>query len=406
MPTTVVKTIGTTGRDYSTIQAWEDAKPANLVTADQVWKGECYNDSEFTAGVTIAGSTTDATRFTWLTAASGQGFADHPNRLTNALRYNRSNGVGVSITGDNYAAILRMEENYCVVSRMQFKSSGTYTNSNSSANISNQNCRFDSNIFEYTGTVTLLSVGHDAIVVVNNVLVANGTNLAANVVGVAGYNGVFVSNTIVRPSDRAAAGTGIALAAGYTGTLVQNNAVFNLTSAFGGAGGTHASSGYNLTDAASAPGSNNQVSKTFANQFQGTTSSAQDWRIKSGADAINNGTRAQSYTNDLDIVATARSVTTPTIGAWEAGAALPIYLRMNTALASGTQRKLTVWSDTSYASVLYNLQAVTASAAGVLEFVATGVTVGNWYPAAVIAHGANETVSIAGTGCAWMQAGN
>ena len=38
MPTTTTKTIGSTG-DYSTLQAWEDACPANLVTADEIWRG-------------------------------------------------------------------------------------------------------------------------------------------------------------------------------------------------------------------------------------------------------------------------------------------------------------------------------------------------------------------------------
>ncbi len=405
MPTTVVKSVGTTGRDYSTIQAAEDAKPANLVSADQVWKMECYNDSEFTAGVVISGSTVDATRYTWLTAANGQSFADHANRLTNPLKYDRNNGVGIRMTG-NYDVILRMEEDYCVVSRMQFKNQGTYTNSNTSVGIANANCRFDGNLFEYTGNIAIIGAQHDSIRISNNVLVANGSNLTANALLFAGNNGAAVNNTIVRPSDRAAAGVGIALSAGYSGTLVQNNAVFNFTTAFGGTGTAHASSGYNLTDAATAFGSNNQVSKTFANQFQNATSSAQDWRIKSGADAINNATRAQTYTNDLDIVGTARSVTTPTIGAWEFGAALPVYLRMATALPNGTARKVTVWADTSYASVLYSLQNVTANGSGVLEFSAPAATVGNWYPAVVIAHGANETVSISGTGCGWMQAGN
>ena len=69
MPTTVVKSIGTTGRDYSTLQAWEDACPANLVSDDKIWKGECYNDSEFTSGLHVSGITTDSTRYVWLTAA-------------------------------------------------------------------------------------------------------------------------------------------------------------------------------------------------------------------------------------------------------------------------------------------------------------------------------------------------
>src|SRR5688572_16031778 len=29
--------------DYETIQAWADAIPSSLVTADEIWKGELYN---------------------------------------------------------------------------------------------------------------------------------------------------------------------------------------------------------------------------------------------------------------------------------------------------------------------------------------------------------------------------
>jgi hypothetical protein len=59
------------------------------------------------------------------------------------------------------------------------------------------------------------------------------------------------------------------------------------------------------------------VSKTFSNQFQSITSGSEDFRVKAGADLINAGVRDQTYTNDLDIVGTTRSTTTPNIGAWE-----------------------------------------------------------------------------------------
>ena len=95
--------IGTTGRDYSTLQAWEDACPANLVTDGNIWRGECYNDSEFSSSgtlVTIAGITTDATHYVELTTATGHSFQDHADVRTNALKYNQSNGVGLKTTGN------------------------------------------------------------------------------------------------------------------------------------------------------------------------------------------------------------------------------------------------------------------------------------------------------------------
>src|SRR5947209_3758092 len=102
MPTVVTKSIGSAGgRDYSTIALFIAALPANLVTADQQWIGECYNDSEFAIGSALAfsGITTDATRNIILRCASGQSFNDNAGKATNALRYNQTNGVGIRVTG-------------------------------------------------------------------------------------------------------------------------------------------------------------------------------------------------------------------------------------------------------------------------------------------------------------------
>lgn len=64
MATDVVSSIGTAGT-YTTLQAWEDACPADLVASDQRWIGELKNQ-EFTSGstvLTIAGQTTDSTLY-------------------------------------------------------------------------------------------------------------------------------------------------------------------------------------------------------------------------------------------------------------------------------------------------------------------------------------------------------
>jgi hypothetical protein len=45
--TVVRKSIGSNGRDYATIAAWFAAIPGNIVTLDQEWIGELYNDSLF-----------------------------------------------------------------------------------------------------------------------------------------------------------------------------------------------------------------------------------------------------------------------------------------------------------------------------------------------------------------------
>ena len=67
----VTHTIGTTGRDYSTISAWVSACPANLLTTCQIWKGVCYKDSVFNERVNMYGAYTSYDCFYYLTVAVG-----------------------------------------------------------------------------------------------------------------------------------------------------------------------------------------------------------------------------------------------------------------------------------------------------------------------------------------------
>ena len=70
---TVTKTIGTSSRDYSTIQAWEDDLDvgATYSSGDDA-VGECYNDSAFNETVTINGGGTVGLNSITLTVASGE----------------------------------------------------------------------------------------------------------------------------------------------------------------------------------------------------------------------------------------------------------------------------------------------------------------------------------------------
>ncbi len=69
---TNTSSIGTTGRDYSTIAAWEAATDNDLVTAGDIEKGEAYDDSNFSEAVTFGGATTDASNYRILVAARGE----------------------------------------------------------------------------------------------------------------------------------------------------------------------------------------------------------------------------------------------------------------------------------------------------------------------------------------------
>lgn len=128
MATVVVKTIGTGGgRDYSSIATWMAACPADLVTADQVYRGEVYNDSEFVVSAQQSigsGVTTDATRYIELTAAAGQSFVDHPDARFNPLRYDQSKGVGFTCSL-GYTPIFVALAKYTRISRLQIRHTHT-----------------------------------------------------------------------------------------------------------------------------------------------------------------------------------------------------------------------------------------------------------------------------------------
>lgn len=322
MSTITHKSIGTTGRDYSTVAAWEAAAPANLTTSiagGEIWQGETYNDSEFliTSAITVSGSTTDTTGYKVLTTGTGQSFADHANKLTNALTYNQSNGVGIRTTTGYVSPIVAAEAEFHASKLQLWKNNG----SGSSA--------FDAS----AGNKTYLdqsividdSSGNNSVLVVDGIV--SNCLIVRTVAGRAvrttyptdSASGVF-NCTVVVPSDVGGSDFGIVDAGGTTSNFsVKNNAVFGFTAA-GNSVSYGASSDYNATDAASVPfgGSHNQVGKTYTSQFQNTLLATRDFRTKSsGTDLAANGTRDAAHTNDLDIVGQSRSLTTPTIGCWE-----------------------------------------------------------------------------------------
>lgn len=72
MTTVVTKTVGAVGRDYATMTAWEAATDNNLVAADEIQVGECYDDATFTESAGVTGATVDAGRYRGLVAAAGE----------------------------------------------------------------------------------------------------------------------------------------------------------------------------------------------------------------------------------------------------------------------------------------------------------------------------------------------
>lgn len=315
--------------DYNTIADWNTAITTNLVTADEEWLGLLYNSKEYliTANQPVGvGKTVDATRKITLRPASGHSFIDHPDVLTNPIKYDQSKGVGIR-TATSSIVMMTVAGSSTVVEKIQFYKDATDGFSPISLGTATQLKNF---IFESRGggCVTANAASYKCI---------NGIAIDRSSLGHSGFacsTGTLANCTAVRPSDLTSGGTGF-LRITSTTPLAKNCASFGFPTGFQNHASWSASSTHNATDAADAPGSNNLTGLTYADQFVSTANATRDFRLKAGNDLVA-GTRDQTNTNDLDIFNAARSTTTPTIGAQEYIADTVLNLG-NTSLAlSGT----------------------------------------------------------------------
>src|SRR3990172_1906599 len=177
MENVLVKTSGS-GGDYTTLQSWEDAAPANYVTADQIWQGQIKAASDsFTSAtilLTISGGTVDSTRYAELTTATGASFRDNANVQTNALRANSANGCIITCTG-NYVHAVNVGQNFSRLSNLQIVQSNGGGGGNSCLvdSIGSDTATLDLNncIFESGGSGGVISLFGSNIKVRNSLIV-------------------------------------------------------------------------------------------------------------------------------------------------------------------------------------------------------------------------------------------
>jgi hypothetical protein len=320
MPTTVTNTIGA-GGTYSTVQAWEDACPANLVTADQIWRGECKNQEFSVASgvVTIAGMTVDATRYVELTTEAGASFRDHASKLANALRYDSANGAALT-SANAYVRTVNAQVSHTRISNLQLKhtntSSGCVFGETSGGGT---NGRLDNCILENFSSLEVVRSQAGQWDMTNCLLINRKSSGDSAVLMQGTPSKTFRGCTFVRPSNLTAAAA--AIDTNYNTTTVQNCAVFGFTS-FKAGTSTFAGDD-NATDLASVGfGSGHQTNLAFASQFEQSSDSggSHDFRAKSGGGLIDNGTTDSAY--GADIVGTSRPQGSAyDIGCWELGAA-------------------------------------------------------------------------------------
>lgn len=323
-------TIGT-GGDYTTINTWEADAPAGALSAP--WQGNCKNQ-EFNGGdgsgatISISGNTTTAANCKILTADTGASFLDNANKLTNALRYNASNGAAIT-NAAGFTDVVVCSESNVNITRLQIRNAGSGStrrvifNGNSAFVLAN--CIVEDT--GATGSATICLESQESCTVTNNVFNQrtsgnNGVRFSfANVAG-------FYNNTL---ANTGGAGSSVGFQGnGGSGTVftAKNNAVFGFATFHTLSAGSASGCSNNASDVAIGTGTSNQASKTYSSQFQNITDATRDFRAKDG-DLDVNGVRDQTHTADLDIVGSARSTTTPTIGAWELAAAAAAKLNQS-----------------------------------------------------------------------------
>lgn len=324
MPTVVTKTIGTAGgRDYSSISTWMAACPADLVTADRVYRGEVYNDSEFviTAQLSIgSGVTTDATRYIELTAAAGQSFVDHPDVRQNALRIDPSKGVTVTCN-TGYTVIFVALAKYTRISRLQVRHTATGGGGNTCLVTSTavpSTCRY-SNLLIVSNSTGLGVDLSEADTLENSAILmtrSGGAQGAARMY----HHGTFLNCLFAMPSDVASkqpyaltnnywgsVGTPVTIkncvAVGFTG-VISNPSQFTATNCY--------------TDVASPPtGFTTLAYDTGSGTgFFSTIGAAPDFRLRRTSALIGAGTNSGAPLTDITGV-TRPMDTNVDVGPWE-----------------------------------------------------------------------------------------
>jgi hypothetical protein len=305
MATVVTKTIGT-GGDYTSLQAWEDACPSNLVTADEIWRGEVLNQ-ELVGALTLQGQTTDATRYIELTAAAGASFADNANKLTNALTYNASNGAAIRVTS---GTAVYVNTGYVRISKLQIASPesngfGITSSLNNSQLIADQLI-----VSAFYRPLRLEPKANGVITLSNSLVSTTGAGQQHGIITVQFQDNTtanILNCTIAACSDVGLSGSSAGVWVQVSATsvcVVKNSAIFGYNSAFSGT--PSAGTDYNASDKTLSIGTNNQASLTYADQFEGVTVATADFRIKTGAGLIDTGTDLSASGVTTDIVGTAR----------------------------------------------------------------------------------------------------
>jgi hypothetical protein len=310
----ITQSIGSAGgRDFSTIEAWFAAIPTDVIASGNSYVGELYKDSEFLVtgnSLQLSGKTCDATHNITLKTAAGQSYRDNTNVLTNALRFNASNGVAIRKTS-SYGPVINLTQPYMLLQGIQAQHTGG-GGDKLALNIDSATALVEGCIFQTGGVTTYFAPVIAMRGTFRNCTVINHLDGKSAVHGFYGNGAVWENCTFITPSN---VNNGQTV---YTGTPGAVTLINCAAFGFGGGFGTAAiySGDHNASDKAIAFGTNNQPNLVYADQFESTLLDSMDFRLKATSALINTGTTLSDNTTS------ANGKTRPVglaydIGSWE-----------------------------------------------------------------------------------------
>lgn len=293
----IVKSIGSVGRDYSTVSLWEaDLDTGAYSAADDAY-GQMYDDSAFDETVTIDGGGTVGLNSITLQGASGE---RHTGIAGTGVRFVQSSAkaiiVNVSLAGG--VTVEWIDFNFGGFSN----ASGCIRSAFNSGNLFRlRNCI----VHDSTGPTSdcyLVRTANAAARILNNVIYTisssagsgqvNGIDIGSTI-----RSRIVANNTVYNIQKTGGTGNayGIAMQDDADHSY-YNNCVMGTN---GGTSGTKADFSVaspaasvcsnNLSSDTSAPGSGSLTSKTASNQFVSLTGGSEDFQLKAGADCIDAG---------------------------------------------------------------------------------------------------------------------
>ena len=283
------------GRDYSTIQAWEDQLDNGTeYNAGDDALGECYDDGNFDENVIINGGATLGLNSVTLSVVAADRHTGTAN--TGARMLQTSGGIAIQLAVPN-----NFNQKY-TVEWLEIDKNGQADEAVSTEGASFNDVPTVKNMIIHGADGVdarkgLIAASTRDILVMNCIVYDLTRSTTSTVSGIwvdgdktdGGVYNCTVAN-IRNPSTGPA--HGIQVATNSANSTVKNNISMDTKTADFEFAGTSPDSDYNLSEDDTADdggGSNNLINNTYADQFVSTTSGSEDYHLVTGSDAIDAG---------------------------------------------------------------------------------------------------------------------